>query len=92
MHFQECSRCDNFKHKYKMTSLEVDWMYFVQGGECANPGCSNEATVVDHCHTSGSVRQMLCNGCNTAYGQLAEDAQRMAGLLQYHAQHVQQEK
>ena len=73
-----------------MNSVEVDWMYFLQEGECANPGCSNEATVVDHCHTTGSVRQMLCSGCNTAYGSLSEDPQRIAGLIQYYA--LQQKK
>ena len=89
---KECSRCRGLKNRYNLNSLEVDWLYFLQEGECANPGCTNEATHVDHCHTSGDVRQMLCHQCNTAYGLLAEDPQRMAGLLQYHSKHVQQEK
>ena len=66
-----------------MNSLEVDWLLFVQDYECANPGCTNEATVVDHCHSSNEVRAMLCNGCNTSLGLLNEDPQQIAGLINY---------
>jgi hypothetical protein len=62
-------------------------MYFLQEGKCANTGCFNEATCVDHHHNSGQVRQMLCSSCNKAYGLLKEDIQRMAGLIQYHQEH-----
>ena len=85
---RECSRCNVLKKKYGITSVEADWMYFVQEGKCANSGCNNEAECVDHCHTSGNVRQMLCKSCNSAYGFLGEDPQRIAGLLQYLSTHV----
>ena len=89
---KECSRCRGLKNRYGLNSLEVDWMYFLQEGVCANPGCSDEATVVDHNHGSGEVRQMLCHNCNTSLGLLKEDYQRMAGLIQYTQEHALQQK
>ncbi len=61
----DCRRCNNFKYKYGLNSVEVDWMKFMQGYKCAIEGCDNNADVVDHNHSTGAVRQMLCTNCNT---------------------------
>lgn len=39
--------------------------------------------VVDHCHETGVVRGLLCNGCNRAAGLLNDDIEKIAGLLRY---------
>ena len=54
-----------------------------QSGTCANPGCDNPATDIDHDHATGVVRGLLCHGCNTAEGHLKSDPARAAGLAEY---------
>lgn len=38
---------------------------------------------VDHDHAKGSVRGLLCNGCNTAIGMLEEDPVRLKAAIDY---------
>ena len=38
---------------------------------------------VDHCHTTGKVRSLLCADCNAALGLLKEDRDRIQKLLEY---------
>jgi hypothetical protein len=50
------------------------------------PGCDrpvDEFSAVDHCHTTGMVRGMLCLQCNTAVGLLEEDPARFQALVEY---------
>jgi len=44
---------------------------------------------VDHDHTTGRVRGVLCSACNTALGLLKEDETRMAALISYIRKHSQ---
>ena len=83
----DCCKCNSYHKKYKLNSVEVGWLYYLQEGICANPGCNEKAGNVDHCHKTNKVRAVLCIHCNTALGQLGEDPQRIAGLIQYIAIH-----
>lgn len=38
---------------------------------------------VDHCHTSGKVRGLLCSSCNTALGLLKEDVELLLKAIDY---------
>lgn len=42
---------------------------------------------VDHCHTTGKVRGLLCTGCNAALGFIKENAERALKLANYIKQH-----
>ena len=86
----DCNRCHGYLSKYGLNSVEIDWMYFLQGNVCANPGCNNEAGNLDHCHETGKLRDMLCPTCNISLGNLGEDPQRIAGLIQYIAMHSEE--
>lgn len=44
---------------------------------------SNKALAVDHCHTTGQVRRLLCSNCNTSLGLLKEDIGLMEKLIEY---------
>jgi hypothetical protein len=54
--------------RYGITKPQWDVMYEQQHGLCGcceKPLPDNEALIhVDHCHTQGHVRELLCNICN----------------------------
>lgn len=41
------------------------------------------ALCVDHCHTTGAVRALLCSGCNAALGHAQEDPEILRSLAAY---------
>jgi len=75
--------------KYGLTVEQYQDMFAAQGGTCAichTPPTATARLVVDHCHTSGRVRALLCRTCNThlgAYEKLRDQA--TAYLDQYGA-------
>lgn len=39
--------------------------------------------VVDHCHTTGAVRGLLCHNCNRALGLLQDDLATLKSAVEY---------
>lgn len=70
-------------------SLEVyTRMFQAQGGLCAiceKPATSGNGKClqVDHSHSTGEVRALLCAHCNRALGAFGDDAQRLNRAAQY---------
>jgi DNA-directed RNA polymerase subunit M/transcription elongation factor TFIIS len=63
------------KQRYGITEEEFVAIREIQKNKC--PICSKELTsdaLVDHCHTTGQIRGILCRKCNFAIG-LLEDSQ-----------------
>lgn len=77
------SRRRHLKNRYGITPEEYEKLLKSQEGLCANLGCGNLATDVDHCHKIGEMRGLLCNGCNISLGRLEEDVHRIQGLVDY---------
>ena len=77
----------NLKSKYGITSQEFDDMAKAQGGCCAicrqPPSGRWRRLVVDHCHSSGRVRGLLCNQCNRALGFLGDDQETLDRAASY---------
>jgi hypothetical protein len=77
---------------YGMTEKQWLDLLAAQGGGCAICG-ENEKTVhrsgavwrlsVDHCHTTGKIRGILCNRCNRAIGLLKDDVQLLRKATDY---------
>lgn len=87
---QQKRREDVFKRKYGITFAQRDAMYAEQEGKCKV--CETHMTWdyrkdntvhVDHCHTSGEVKGLLCSNCNTAAGLLGENPEITAKLTAY---------
>ena len=84
----------DLRRLYNIGIEEYEKLLAEQGGHCAvceatQPG-GRHATQhfpVDHCHTTGEVRGLLCHNCNTALGLLKDDPSRIANLITYLAKH-----
>jgi hypothetical protein len=55
------------------------------GGQCQSCGdtVGIDALVVDHCHTSGVVRGLLCGPCNRAIGLMRDEPKRLRSAARY---------
>jgi len=72
-------------------------LIFQQGGVCAicrkpetalNPKTGGPRSLaVDHCHTSGHVRALLCTACNTGLGSFNDNPDRLRAAIQYLERH-----
>ena len=67
MYCRDCKRANHLKNAYGLTQKEYGQMITEQEGRCAI--CKKETDSwlrVDHNHTTGKVRGLLCDGCNRA--------------------------
>lgn len=88
----QCRKCHAEYQKWqkRLTSYGISKeqylkMYQNQEGIC--PICKNRYEVdllcVDHCHTSGKVRALLCNNCNTGIAMLKENEDVLLSAIDY---------
>ena len=81
------------KRLYGITVEQYDAMFAEQGGVCAicsrPPG--KKRLFVDHCHKTGKVRALLCQGCNAGIGHFADDVGRLLAAVEYLRRHSGQE-
>ena len=55
-----------------------------QDHKCAICGTEQDETFhLDHCHSTGAVRGLLCRACNTGIGNLRDDPVIVAKALAY---------
>ena len=69
-------RRSHLKRKYGMTIEEYDAMLEAQGGGCyicGRPPREDISLHVDHAHSTGRVRGILCFRCNNALADFQED-------------------
>lgn len=79
------------KRKYGITIEQYTAMHDKQSGLCAI--CSRPETAVirgrpislavDHCHTTGAVRRLLCSKCNLGIGSFSHDRDLLAKAIKY---------
>lgn len=87
---------DNQRGRYRRYGLTEESylaLFSAQGGCCAvcgaalkeknTPGDRKFNTHIDHCHTSGKVRGLLCSGCNLGLGHFKDDPARLLAAAAY---------
>lgn len=78
-------RQEQLKGKYGITIADYDAMLAAQGGTCAicNGPPPPKGYHVDHCHTTGVVRALLCFSCNTALGHVQDNTDTLRRMIDY---------
>jgi hypothetical protein len=71
------------KYNYGLDHATFLAMMADQGGLCAICGQAMERPHVDHDHSTGKIRQLLCHGCNCGIGQMGDDLERVEKAAQY---------
>lgn len=83
----ECGVWDRLARVYGMSKTAYESMMESQGGVCAicrsGPKYGHRMLTVDHCHSTGSVRGLLCGECNLAIGLFGEDVELLDMALAY---------
>lgn len=85
---REARRPQQWRRKYGIGPEQYAELLAKQGGKCAicgttDPGRGREYLCVDHDHSSGTVRGLLCSPCNYALGQFKDDPDLLRAALEY---------
>jgi len=80
--------CKNIqlRNKFGITLEQYNEMLASQGGVCAickQPCETGKSLAVDHCHKTGKVRGLLCQHCNTGFGQFRENKKFLISAISY---------
>lgn len=75
--------------RYGLDAEAFAQMLTAQGGICQICGKTDAGRrlCIDHCHTTGKVRALLCRRCNTGIGQFLDDADYMLRASLYLQKH-----
>lgn len=83
----------NLKKHYGLTVEQYSTMHEAQNGVCAICKLPESAVVsksgkkrrlaVDHCHTTGKIRGLLCSLCNRGLGAFKDSAANLQSAIEY---------
>lgn len=89
-------RAYSIRTTYGITIEEYDRLREEQNHRCKICGTDRAARMhtdyswrVDHCHTTGKVRGLLCHNCNIAMGLLHENTETLNAMIKYIDHHNQ---
>lgn len=82
------NRTNTLKRRYSITVEDYSRMLAEQGGGCAickssDPKNGKKNLCVDHCHSTGRVRGLLCGPCNRALGCFYDDISSLKRAISY---------
>lgn len=80
---QKRTRRSTLLRAYGLTEAQYEAMLTEQGGRCLICRRVMRPPAVDHCHTTGLVRGLLCRGCNTSLGHFRDDPAVLARAIEY---------
>lgn len=81
-------RNGRLKSTYGISQSEYEQMLAGQNFGCLICGAKHQEKRgkrlhVDHCHSLGHVRGLLCSSCNTALGKMKDDVSRLKSAIKY---------
>lgn len=73
------------KKTYDISIEQYNKMLEDQNGVCdiCHRPPITKALAVDHCHTTGKIRGLLCSSCNTALGSMQDNTDRLRNAIAY---------
>lgn len=71
---KQSSKNSKLKAAYGITREDLLRMTEEQKGLCAVCGDNMSQPCVDHCHSTGKIRMLLCHSCNLALGMFKDSA------------------
>lgn len=95
---KDCASIVRVCHKYDISEMQLLSLYETQQNCCKI--CKRPETTVDgrygkvrtlsvdHCHKTGRVRGLLCEGCNRALGLMKDDVELLGKAIDYLKQAV----
>jgi len=78
LHYRKQRRKHQIKHYYGLTDVEYEAL-----GTCCRICSTKEKLCVDHCHTTGKVRGLLCGPCNRGLGLFKDDPNLLLQAAKY---------
>lgn len=72
-----------YLRKYSLTKQNLENLYILQENKCKICKKEFKKLNVDHCHTSGKVRGLLCSNCNTGLGLFKDNSEFLQSALLY---------
>ena len=87
-----CKSCDaeykwywNQKKRFNLSREKLDNMCQAQNNCCkiCNKPFEGQRPCVDHCHTSGVVRGLLCSYCNKGLGHFFDNTENLLNAIKY---------
>jgi|ERR1017187_3428395 hypothetical protein len=85
---------NNRLRRFGMQPCDLDHMLIMQDYKCAicgiilqREGKQNSSAHIDHCHTCGKVRKLLCKRCNTFVGFMESNEDVFYKTFDYFVEH-----
>lgn len=79
---KEIWRRSHYKTTYDLPEELIEQLLKDRVGICSICG-SSSALVVDHCHTTGKVRGLICSSCNSLLGYSKDNVNTLENAIQY---------
>ena len=86
------SRKGHLEAKYGITQEQYEDLLIDQLGVCAickkrekskDKRGNTKLLFIDHCHTTGKIRGLLCHNCNTALGHFKDSEESLVSAIEY---------
>ena len=84
----------NLVASFGISIAQYDEMYRAQNGVCAICSAVNlngKRLAVDHCHTTGAIRGLLCSKCNLGIGSFQDSPEILTNAWTYLMKHRRKE-
>lgn len=81
--FRKVSKSLSYKRRYDITIEKFEELLQSQGSTCAICKQSTDDMCIDHDHTTGKVRGVLCRKCNMGLGLFKDNKEYLKNAIQY---------